>query len=196
MTPIRQGPWLIHGETIPVDNAWMAVHAYQVTRPDGNSGRYEVVRFKNRAIGVLPLDAEGHTWIVGQHRFPFNAYSWELPEGGGPKDEEPLEAAKRELAEETGLTAQTWTANGHWHLSNSITDEAAWGFIATGLAHGAADPDPTEVLETRRIPFSGLMDMIISGEITDSFTVLMAQHAYIRAQRGQLPEEIGRLILG
>lgn len=195
MSAIRQGPWLIHDETVEFDNPWFSVHAYPVTRPDGNPGEYGVVRFKNRAIGVLPIDNEGCTWLVGQHRFPFNAYSWELPEGGGPKDEDPELAARRELAEETGMRAETLVPIGYWHLSNSVTDEEAYAYIATGLTAGEADPDPTEELQTRKIDFAGLLDLVFSGEITDAFTVLMVQSAYIQAQRGQLPEEISRLIL-
>lgn len=195
MSSTKQGPWIIHGEETAFENPWIRIATYPVTMPNGAPGEYGVVRFANRAIGVLPLDEDGNTWIVGQHRFPMNEYSWELPEGGGPKDESPESAAHRELEEETGVTAETLIPIGRWYLSNSVTDEVSHAYIATGLAAGKTDPDPTEVLETRRIPFVRLMDMIDTGEITDAFTVLIAQTAYIKAQRGALPEEVSRLLL-
>lgn len=194
MTETRRGPWIVHDETVSFDNPWIAVHEFPVTMPSGDPGRYGVVHFKNRAIGVLPLDEEGYTWIVGQHRFPFDAYSWELPEGGGPLAERPEDAAHRELEEETGIKAEKLTQIGTWHLSNSVTDEIAIAYIATGLSSGEFAPDPTEVLEIKRLPFAELLDLVISGEITDAFTVLMVQTAYIKAQRGLLPEEISRHI--
>lgn len=195
MSEVRRGPWIVHGETVSFDNPWIAVHEFPVTMPSGDPGCYGVVHFKNRAIGVLPIDDEGYTWLVGQHRFALDAYSWELPEGGGPLDEAPEDAAFRELEEETGLKAEKLTQIGTWPLSNSVTDESAIAYIATGLSSGEFAPDPTEVLEIKRLPFGELLELVISGEITDAFTVLMVQTAYIKAQRGLLPEEISRHIV-
>ena len=73
-------------------------------RPDGQPGIYGVVHYKNKAIGVLPVDDDGQIWLVGQYRYPLDAYSWEIPEGGGPEGEVARgRPRRRELREETGL---------------------------------------------------------------------------------------------
>ncbi len=191
-----QGPWRIHGESTVFDNPWIKVMTYPVTMPNtGEAGTYGVVRFKNIAVGVLPLDEEGYTWIVGQHRFPFNQYSWELPEGGGPLDVDTEETAIREMEEETGMVPGQLIPLGNWHTSNSVTDERAVAYIATGLTPGSHAPDPSEVLETKRIKFRDLLDRVMTGEITDAFTVLMVQTAYISASRGDLPENVSRHLI-
>lgn len=193
--PEKIGPWRIADVRTVYDNPWIRVIDHAVSHPDGSPGQYGVVRFKNRAIGVLPIDDEGATWLVGQHRFPLDAYSWELPEGGGPLGEDPLEAAKRELAEETGLTAGLWAPLVEMDLSNSVTDEVAVCFIATDLRCGAARPEASEALEVRRIPFRDLVNDVLAGRIRDSLTVAMTLAAEAKALRGTLPEAISRRIL-
>ncbi|MGV6801880.1 MAG: NUDIX domain-containing protein [bacterium] len=190
----RQGPWTIHSEQIRFDNPWLTVTAHEVTLPSGGTGDYGVVSFKNLAVGVLPLDQEGFSWIVGQHRFPLNQYSWELPEGGGPLDQSAQETAARELAEETGLRAGHFAPLCEYYTSNSVTDEKAIAYIAWDLQAGTMAPDPTEVLEVRRISFAELLENVISGDITDGFTVTMVMSAYIKAEKNLLPEPVCRLI--
>lgn len=139
--------------------------------PSGNPGIYGKVHFKNRAIGVIPLDAEMNTYLVGQYRFVLNAYSWEMPEGGGPLDEEPLEAAKRELLEETGLKAGEWTELLRMHLSNSVSDELSIVYLARVLEQFEPEPEDTEQLIIQKVPFGEVYQMVCDGEITDSMTV-------------------------
>ena len=194
-TPSRNGPWAVHETQTAFENPWIRVESSAVSHPDGSPGTYGVVRYANQAIGVLPIDEAGQTWIVGQHRFPFDAYSWELPEGGGPKGEEPLRAAQRELAEETGLSAANWLALGRWHLSNSVSDEAAIGYLAWGLSEGEARPEPSEALTVRKVAFSELASMCLDGEITDAFTHLIVSAALQRAQAGRLPGPVARLLM-
>jgi 8-oxo-dGTP pyrophosphatase MutT (NUDIX family) len=165
-------PWQTLTRRSIYDNPWIHVREDQVIRPDGHPGIYGVVEFKNRAIGVLPIDEEGSTYLVGQYRYTLNRYSWEIPEGGGPEGESPLEAAQRELLEETGLQARTWRLLGTAHLSNSVTDEEAIYYLATDLIIGEASPEGTEKLEVRRLPFAEALQMVLAGEITDALSVL------------------------
>lgn len=167
----EENPWQITSEKSIYDNKWINVTEYQVINPAGNPGIYGKVHFKNRAIGVVPLDADMNTYLVGQYRFVLNQYSWELPEGGGPQEEEPLDAAKRELLEETGLRAGKWVELQRMHLSNSVGDEFCLIYLATGLEQFDAEPEDTEQLEIRKLPFDEVYQMVCDGRITDSITV-------------------------
>jgi len=130
-----------------------------------------VVSFKNMAIGVVPVDAEGYTYLVGQYRYTLNAYSWEIPEGGGPMHEHPLDTAKRELLEETGLIAATWIDLGLLHTSNSVTDEFGFAYLAQDLTQGQATPEETEDLRVWRLPLKEAVEMCMRAEITDSLSL-------------------------
>ena len=153
------------------DNNWITVYEEQVINPGGGENDYGRVHFKNKAIAIVPLDDAGNTWLVGQDRYTLGAYSWELPMGGAPYDEDPLAAAKRELKEETGLTATHWTEVMHLHLSNSITDEEGFVFVARGLQEGETEFDETEDLQVRKLPIKDAVTMVRQGEITDAMTV-------------------------
>lgn len=153
------------------DNDWIAVYEDQVINPRGGHNIYGRVHFKNTAIGIIPISRGGDTWLVGQDRYTLGEYSWEIPMGGGPLDEPPLTAAKRELLEETGLSAEHWTEIMHLTTSNSITDERGIVFVAEDLTAGATDFGETEVLEIRRLPFREALSMVHSGAITDAISV-------------------------
>ncbi|SDQ01764.1 8-oxo-dGTP pyrophosphatase MutT, NUDIX family [Mucilaginibacter sp. OK268] len=167
----EENPWKITSEKNVYDNPWINVTEYQVINPSGNPGIYGKVHFKNIAIGVLPLDDELNTYLVGQFRFPLNQYSWEMPEGGGPEGTDPLESAKRELLEETGLKASQWTEIQRMHLSNSVSDELSIIYLARELTQFEAEPEDTEQLTIHKIPFAQMYQMVCDGLITDSMTV-------------------------
>ncbi|MEM9667728.1 MAG: NUDIX hydrolase [Pseudomonadota bacterium] len=196
MTMKTIGPWTVHRTRIDHENPWIRLETSDVTHPDGSAGIYGVVRMANLATGVLPIDEDGHTWLVGQHRFAFDTYSWELPEGGGTKGIDPQISAARELKEETGLSAAHFTPLGRWQLSNSVTDEVAFGYLAWDLTSGTAAPEPSEALTVERVPFADLVARIRAGEITDSFTHLMVFAAIDKARQGQLPPAISRHLIG
>lgn len=154
------------------ENPWIKVTESQVLNPNGGEGIYGLVHFKNLAMGVIPLDEDNNTYVVGQHRFPFNnKYTWEIIEGGGPLDVDPLESAKRELLEEAGLKAESWELLQEMDLSNSATTERAIIYVARGLSFHQTDPDDTEDLQVRKIPFEELYQMVLRGEVVDSLSV-------------------------
>lgn len=167
----EENPWQVKSATQVYDNPWINLTEYQVINPSGNPGIYGKIHFKNRAIGIVPLDADLNTYLVGQYRFVLNEYSWEIPEGGGPLGDEPLDAAKRELLEETGLKAKNWTEVQRMHLSNSVSDELCIIYIATGLEQFEAEPEDTEQLIVQKLPFDEVYRMVCAGEIMDSVTV-------------------------
>lgn len=167
----QTNPWTILGSQEKYDNKWINVTEYDVINPSGGKGIYGKVHFKNVAIGVMVLDEEMNTYLVGQFRFTLDQYSWEIPEGGGPFDEEPLEAAKRELLEETGLKAAKWTKLIEMHLSNSISDELSIIYLAQELSMHNPDPEETEQLMVKKIPFDEAYEMVTSGKIMDSVSV-------------------------
>ena len=171
MNHFTQNPWQTNAEKEIYDNPWINVTEYQVTNPSGNPGIYGKVHFKNIAIGILPLDEDMNTYLVGQYRFVVNQYSWEIPEGGGPLGTDPLISAQRELLEETGLKASNWTELQRMHLSNSVSDELCIIYLARGLEQHEAEPEETEQLTVTKIPFEEVYRMVCAGEITDSVTI-------------------------
>ena len=159
---------------------------YDVLNPSGGKGIYGKVRYKNLAIGILPLDEKGNTWLVGQYRFVLDAYSWEIPEGGGDPALPPVESARRELLEETGLVAAEWLPLMEMHLSNSVSDERAYMFLARGLEQREAEPEETEQLVVRKLPFEEAYRMVERGEITDSMSVASILKVKLMLVQGQL----------
>jgi 8-oxo-dGTP pyrophosphatase MutT (NUDIX family) len=191
----RGAPWR-HGEArVKYDNPWLTLAEYDAVAPTGMLATYAVVRFKNLAIAILPLHDDGTVTLVGQHRLPIPSYSWELPEGGGPKGETPLDAARRELREEAGLQAADWREVLRVELSNSVTDERGHGFIAMGLTTAPTDPDETEVIEIARIPFREALDLALAGHMPDMLTVAMLLRAYHMAREGLLPDSVAMAML-
>jgi 8-oxo-dGTP pyrophosphatase MutT (NUDIX family) len=174
-------PWEKVSTRVVYDNPWIRVREDEVVRPDGLPGIYGVVHFKNVAVGVLALE-EGMLYLVGQYRYPLERYSWEIPEGGCPEGEDPLQTARRELAEETGLRASRWTKMGEAHLSNSVSDELAVWFLAEGLEQGERSPEGTEKLQVRRVSLKEALRMVNSGEITDALSVLAIQQLLLLQQ--------------
>jgi 8-oxo-dGTP pyrophosphatase MutT (NUDIX family) len=154
------------------DNRWINVTEYQVINPSGNQGIYGKVHFKNKAIGIIPIDEDDNTWLVGQWRYPLNEWSWEIPEGGGPLDIDVLESAKRELKEETGIIANRWTIIQRIHLSNSVSDEEGFIFLAENLIHGEKELEETEAdMKVWKLPFHEALEMVLDGRISDSLSV-------------------------
>lgn len=166
-----ENPWTTLSTEKIYDNPWILVEEDQVITPGASAGIYGRVSFKNKAVGVIPLDKDGNTWIVGQYRYPLNEYSWEIPEGGCPEGENVIQAGKRELREETGLVAGNWQQILRLHLSNSVTDEEAFIFLAQDISQMDATPEDTEDLKIKKLPFRDVFKMVMNDEITDAMSV-------------------------
>lgn len=167
----QENPWQTLNSSVRYENPWLSIRHEEVITPAGTPGIYGVVSFKNKAVGVIPLDAEGNTYLVGQYRYALNEYTWEIPEGGSPLGTDPLESARRELKEETGLEAQTWTKIARIHTSNSATDEEGFLYIAEDLVQGEHAPEETEDLRIWKLPLAEAVAMVMRSQITDSLSV-------------------------
>ena len=168
---MEQNPWKILGQKLIYNNPWIHLTEFDVINPGGGEGIYGKVHYKNTAIGVVALDDQMNTYLVGQFRFTVDEYSWELPEGGALVGTDPLEGAKRELLEETGLVAQNWEPLLKMHLSNSVSDELAIIYLATDLTQFDAMPEETEQLQVKKLPFAAVYEMVKNGEITDAISI-------------------------
>lgn len=191
-------PWTPGDERVAFESDWIRVIDQTAIAPTGKPARYGLVRFKNLAIAVLPIHEDGTVTLVGQHRFPLADYTWELPEGGSPLGEDPLDGAKRELAEETGLAAAEWREILRGQLSNSITDERMIGYLALGLSPAARphEADETEAIALERVPFREALEAALAGQLADMLTVAMLLRGYHMAREGALPGALARAMLG
>lgn len=183
---MESNPWKVNAEKLVYQNPWISLTEYDVINPNGGKGIYGKVHFKNIAVGVLVLDEHHDTYLVGQYRFTIDEYSWEMPEGGCPVGLEPLESAKRELLEETGLIAEEWTELFRMHLSNSVSDELSIIYLARQLTQGTAHPEETEQLHVKKIPFANMLKMVEEGQITDSMTVAAVYKVQLLLLQGKL----------
>lgn len=171
MEQLHINPWKTLSSKDIYDNPWIHVREDQVINPAGGNGIYGVVTFKNKAIGVIPIDDEGFTYLVGQYRYSLNEYSWEIPMGGGPLGQEPLLSAQRELKEETGYVAASWELIMRIHTSNSVTDEEGFIFLARNLTAGETEFEDTEDLQIKRVHISEAVEMAYDGRITDAISI-------------------------
>ncbi|MFT4737469.1 MAG: ADP-ribose pyrophosphatase [Cyclobacteriaceae bacterium] len=175
-------PWKKQKSKLVYDNPWVSVLDEEVINPGGGVSLYGRVHFKNLAIGIIPLDAELNTWLVGQWRYPLNLYSWEIPMGGGLRSEDKLASAKRELKEETGISANIWEEFLTMHTSNSVTDEVGYAYVAKDLTFGETEFEESEDLTIKKLPFQEAVDMCLNGEITDglSMVAILKLHSILK----------------
>lgn len=167
------GGWIEKSCTTEYENPWIQVTHSEVITPAGSNGIYGVVHFKNKAVGVVPIDDDGYTWLVRQSRYPLQEFTWEIPEGGSPAGEDTLATAQRELKEEVGLVASDWELIQTMHLSNSVTDEEAFLYVARGITEvGGVELDDSEDIISKKVPLQEAIEMVLNGQITDSLSVV------------------------
>lgn len=183
---MNENPWKTLASKIVYDNPWIKVVENDVINPAGKPGKYTVVHFKNTAVAILPLDENHNTFLVGQYRYSLNSYEWELPEGGSPEGEDPLETANRELKEETGLIARSMQPILHMQLSNSVSDEVSVSYVARDLIQAESEPEESERLEVMKVSFNKAVEMVMNGEIRDALSVATILKAKILIEQGVL----------
>ncbi len=183
-------PWTTVSSRTVYENTWLRVIEDQVLTPGGARGVYGVVQHPSSGSCVLPIDLDGCTWLVGQYRYAIGRYTWELPAGSGARGSDPLETARRELAEETGLAAQHWHPILHMAPVNSVTNLEAFSYVAWDLTPGTPHPDAEEELALRRLPFAELLDGVLGGSVTNAITVATVLQAHVLALRGRLPPAV------
>ena len=181
-----KNPWKTLNTKEIYDNPWIKVTHREVLNPSGGEGIYGVVHFKNLAIGIVPLDEDYNTWLVGQYRYTMEEYSWEIPEGGGLAGTDPLQSAQRELREETGIIAQRWQKISDLATSNSVTDERGVVYVAQGLTFGEASPEETEDLRVKKVPLDEAVEMVMRGEITCSLAIIGLLKVKVLRDRGEI----------
>jgi 8-oxo-dGTP pyrophosphatase MutT (NUDIX family) len=189
-----KNPWTILTQSTVYENDWIRLQHHDVLGPHGGKGIYGTVHFKHQATGVVPIDENGNVILVGQYRFPLNAYSWEIPEGGGSHLATALESAQRELREECGVVAANWKEILVMDLSNSVSDEGCTAFLAWELSTGPSEPDETEKLQVTRVPFWDAVERAKKGEIRDAISVAALTRVALMALQNELPEKIANVI--
>jgi 8-oxo-dGTP pyrophosphatase MutT (NUDIX family) len=183
---MHDNPWKILDQKNVYENPWIVLTEFKVINPSGGNGIYGKVHFKHLAVGVVPLDSDWNTWLVGQYRFTLDQYSWEIPEGGSRMEEDPEDGARRELLEETGLVAKEWTKMLTMHLSNSVSDEGAIIYLARNIEQRTPAPEDTEQLVIKKVHFEEAVRMVEAGLITDSMSVAAIQHIQLLVYQGKL----------
>ena len=168
---MNENPWKVLASKLIYKNPWIKLTEHDVINPGGGKNLYGVVEFQNFALGIIPVDEEGNTWLVGQYRFPLDEYSWEIPMGGGPITNDILDSAKRELLEETGIKAREWDCISKIHTSNSVTNEIGYIFLARGLSYHEPEHEETELIEIKKLKLEEAYNMVLRNEITDSISV-------------------------
>ena len=184
-------PWVREASRVVYRNPWVTLREDQVIRPDGVRGTYAVLELRHRSIAVVPVTDDGDTLLVGQHRYPRRQFSWEVPQGGGALDVPALEAARRELREETGITAARWTHLGDTFLANSTTDGVGSVFLAEDLTFGAPEPEAAERITVRRLPLALAVEQAMRGEILEILSIVALARAdhYLRTGRSRTSDD-------
>lgn len=168
-------------------NPWIEVQEHDVVRPDGTPGIYGVMQVRQPAVFVVAMTERDEVVLVSLDRYTVGA-SVELP-AGGTDGEDPLEAAQRELLEETGIVATRWTRIGGMQALNGVCRAPEHVYLATGLSHDGSQPELAAegisegINEVRSVPFAEVLDLVANGGITDGETIAALMFAAIHLGR-------------
>jgi 8-oxo-dGTP pyrophosphatase MutT (NUDIX family) len=188
--PDQSNPWETLSSRRFYESRYVDVDQDEVRHRSGKVHPYTALRFRIYGIAVLPILADGSTYLIGQYRYLSQRYTWELPRGSGPKGIDPLETAQRELKEETGAVAGQWLEVLRLMVSPGITDEMAPCFVAWDLDQGMADPDPQESLAIRQLSFPEAVAAVLDGTICDAASVATILAVQTRVAQGSLPADL------
>ena len=172
---MEMGEKMLSSKTV-FEGRVMTVTLDGVSVPNGGTSTREVVH-TNGGVVILPLDGEGRTRLVRQYRYALSGTLLEAPAGKLEKGEEPLEAAHRELREETGLTAAEMIPLGKIFTTPGFCTEALYLFLARGLTQGETDFDNDEDIDIESFGMDEVKKLILDGEIEDAKTIAVYMKA-------------------
>jgi 8-oxo-dGTP pyrophosphatase MutT (NUDIX family) len=167
-------PWRTTGSAVRFDNGRMQLLEDAVVQPDGAPGTYTYLQLPWPVVGIVPISDDGQVYLVRQWRYPWKRNSWEIPAGHGEPNEAPLDGARRELAEEVGLHAETWEPLGTGFNSAAI-DAIYHLYLARGLSplpHGAQREGAEDDMIARAVPLETAVAAAMDGRIVHAFTVV------------------------
>lgn len=165
----KKGPWTTVDTKCVYKNPWISVREDKVVRPDGKDGIFGIISVKP-GIAVLPIDNKGNIFLIEQFRYAVNGKTIEAVCGGIEDNETTLDAAKRELKEETGIEAKKWISLEKVNQLTSMVNAESSLFLANGLTFTKANPDGTENIKLIKVSFKQAIDWVMKGLITDSVT--------------------------
>jgi ADP-ribose pyrophosphatase YjhB (NUDIX family) len=166
----NQNFWQTIGSQVVYQNPYFSVREDTVIRPDGKPGMYAVVE-KSPSVFVVALTEANEVYLIGQYRYTTQRYSWELP-AGGTDGENALQAAQRELQEETGLVSDNWEEAGSYNPLNGSVNTTAYVYVARNVKQTMSHQQEEEgITSTVALPVRRVFEMILSGEISDGETI-------------------------
>jgi 8-oxo-dGTP pyrophosphatase MutT (NUDIX family) len=192
----EDNPWTTLSTEPRFEDDFVRVDDHRVINPAGREANYGVVHFKNIGLRILPVDAEGQTFLVGQYRYGADYFSWEFPAGNQDPGEDSRDGAKRELREEIGQIATEWLDLAEIVPSGSITDQRERSYVAWDLHKAEQDLDEQEAIRVKRLPFAEAVRMAVSGEIRDAGSIVALLLIDAKLRRGELPDGLMKLISG
>lgn len=166
-----KGPFKIKSSKTVYQNPWIKVTEDQVVRPDGKDGIFGTID-AGSGVSVLALNEKNKAYVIKEFHYAINRYEYILPSGGLDQDEDPQKAAVRELKEETGLTAKSWTNLGTFNPLTMIVSSPFTTFLAEELSEGEMADFEKDLIEVEKVPFGKLLDLVKTGQLTHAGSVI------------------------